>query len=145
MSTASGHQRVVVGIDGSPGAAAALSWAIDEARLRGLGLRIIFVFPALVSFYGTTAHEYFLQVEKEARKTFEETLAVAPPMDDLDVERHMEPGNPAEVLVGASRNASLLVLGSHGRGGFREMLLGSVTMHLVHHAHCPVVVIRRDP
>ncbi len=65
MSTTSGHERIVVGIDGSPTANAALAWAIDEARLRGRGLRVIQVFPALISIVGTRAHEYLPQIEKE--------------------------------------------------------------------------------
>lgn len=144
MSTAPDGSRIVVGIDGSPQAQAALSWAIDEARLRGLGLRIVHAFPALRSFFGTTAHEYYPQVEKEARGMFEEALAAAPPMDDLDVERTLEPGNPAEILVEASRGATLLVVGRRGRGYFRGMLMGSVSMHCVQQAHSPVVVVRDE-
>ena len=142
MSTNSGQGRIVVGIDGSPPAQAALSWAIDEARLRGLGLRIVYAFPALVSFFGTTAHEYYPEVEKEARSMFGKALAEAPALDDLDVERTLEPGNAAEILVEASRGASLLVVGPHGRGAFHGMLMGSVTMHCVQQAHCPVVIVR---
>jgi nucleotide-binding universal stress UspA family protein len=142
MSTNSGQGRVVVGIDGSPQAAAALSWAIDEARLRGQGVQIVYVFPALVSYLGTTAHEYYPQVEKEAKDVLEQAIASAPPMDDLDVERTLAPGNPAEKLVELSRGASLLVLGSRGLGSFRGMLLGSVSWHCVHQAHCPVTVVR---
>jgi nucleotide-binding universal stress UspA family protein len=63
-------------------------------------------------------------------------------MDDLDVERSLVPGNPSEVLVDESRGASLLVVGARGRGGFRGMLLGSVSIHCVQQAHCPVVVVR---
>jgi nucleotide-binding universal stress UspA family protein len=144
MSTNSGKGRIVVGIDGSPAAQAALSWAIDEARLRGLGLRIIYAFPALVSFFGTTAHEYYPQVEAEAHKVFEQALASAPSMDGLDVERTLEPGNPAEVLVEASQGASMLVVGARGRGGFRGVVMGSVSWHAVHQAHCPVLVVRGD-
>jgi nucleotide-binding universal stress UspA family protein len=144
VSTPSGQGRIVIGIDGSPESAAALSWGIEEARLRGRGLRIVYAFPALVSILGTTAHEYFPQVEKEAAATFEHVLAAAPAIDDLDVERSMLPGNPSQVLVDESREASLLVLGYRGRGGFAEMLLGSVAIHCVQRAHCPVVVVRDD-
>ncbi len=138
------RRPVIVGIDGSPQAQVALAWAVDEARLHGLGLRVIHAFPALVSFFGTTAHEYYPQVEAEARAMFEKTLATAPPMDDLHVERTLEPGNPAEILVEASRGASLLVVGHRGRGAFRGMFLGSVSMHCVQQGHCPVVVVRGE-
>jgi len=144
MSTNSEKGRIVVGIDGSPQAQAALSWAIEEARLRGLGLRIVYACPALVSFFGTTAHEYYPQVETEARRMFEKELEGAPSMDDLDVERTLVPGNPAEILVEVSRGASLLVVGSRGRGAFRGMLMGSVTIHAVQQAHCPVVIVRDE-
>ncbi len=142
MSTDSGKGRIVVGIDGSPHSQAALSWAIEEARLRGLGLRIVHAFPALVSWFGTTAHEYYPQVEKEARRMFEKALADAPSMDDLDVERALVPGNPAEILVEESHGANLLVVGSHGREAFRGMLMGSVSIHCVNQGHCPVLVVR---
>ena len=111
---------------------------------RSAELRIIHVFPALISIVGTTAHEYYPKVVKEQETMFEQALAAAPSMDDLDVERALIHGNPAEVLVDVSRRANLLVLGSHGRGTFSGMLLGSVSIHCVQLAHCPVVVVRHD-
>lgn len=142
MSMTPGKEQIIVGIDGSPHSHLALSWAVDEARLRGRGLRIVYVFPAMVSIVGTAAHDYRPRVEKEALETFEKALSSAPSFDGLDVERAMVPGNPSEQLVAASRGANLLVLGSRGLGTFRGMLLGSVSMHCVQQAHCPVVVVR---
>jgi nucleotide-binding universal stress UspA family protein len=142
LSNNSEGGRVVVGIDGSPQSKQALAWAVDEARLRGLGLRVIYAFPAMVSILGTTAHEYYPKVESEAKARFEEALAAAPSLEGLDVERTLVAGNPAELLVEESRGAALLVVGASGRGSFSGMLLGSVSMHAVHQAHCPVVVVR---
>jgi nucleotide-binding universal stress UspA family protein len=144
MSTTSGQERIVVGIDGSPQASAALSWAIEEAHLRGRGLRIIHAFPALISIASTPSTEYLPDVEKEQAAMFERVLAAAPATDGLDVERELVGGNPSEVLVNASRDANLLVVGSHGVGTFRGMLLGSVSIHCVQQAHCPVVVVRQN-
>jgi nucleotide-binding universal stress UspA family protein len=144
MSTVSGNSVIVVGVDGSNEAAAALSWAVDEARLRQARLNIVHAFPAMRSFFGTTAHEYYPQVEKEAHERFDAILATAPAMDGLEVTHTVVPGNPAEVLVGESKGATLLVVGSKGGGGFRGVLLGSVSIHTAQLAHCPVVVVRSD-
>jgi nucleotide-binding universal stress UspA family protein len=143
MDISSREAPIIAGTDGSSPASGAVEWAVEEARLRNRKLRIIHVFPALVSMVGTTAHDHFADAEAEARREFEAALEKGPPLDGLDAERVLIPGNPAEQLVAASRQASLLVVGSRGIGSFRGMLLGSVSMHCVHHAHCPVVVVRR--
>jgi nucleotide-binding universal stress UspA family protein len=54
----------------------------------------------------------------------------------------IEEGNPAKVLIERSKGADLMVVGSRGRDGFAGMLLGSVSQHLVAHAHCPVTIVR---
>lgn len=144
MTTTSQPGKIVVGVDGSPQAAKALAWALEEAGLRGLRLQVMYAFPALVSYAGTTAHEYYPQVEREAAEVFERALADLPEHPGVPVERTLVPGNPAGQLVEASRDADLLVVGSRGLGGFRGMMLGSVSIHCVHHAHCPVVVVRDD-
>jgi nucleotide-binding universal stress UspA family protein len=144
MSTAAAPGRIVVGVDGSHHADKALAWALAEARLRGCTLEVLYAFPALVTYAGTTAHEYYPAVEREAEQIFERALAAMPEHSDVVVERKLVPGNPAGHLVEASRGATLLVVGSRGLGGFRGMLIGSVSIHCVHHAFCPVVVIRQD-
>jgi nucleotide-binding universal stress UspA family protein len=145
MSTVPGNPPViVVGVDGSSESAAALSWAIDEARLRQARLNIVHAFPALVSFFGSTAHEYYPQVEKEAHERFDAILAAAPSMEGLEVAHSVVPGNPAEVLVDESKEATMVVVGSRGHGSFRGMLLGSVSIHTAQLAHCPVLVVRED-
>jgi nucleotide-binding universal stress UspA family protein len=61
---------------------------------------------------------------------------------ELEVTTLVSAGRPAEILVRESESAALLVVGSKGHGAFSEMLIGSVSMHCVHHARCPVVVVR---
>ena len=59
----------------------------------------------------------------------------------VDVETRLVEGHPGAVLVDVSRDARLLVVGSRGRGGFKDLLMGSVSTSCVHHAQCPVVVV----
>jgi nucleotide-binding universal stress UspA family protein len=142
MSTATERDKIVVGVDGSDAAAKALTWALDEARLRKCKLQVVHSFPALVCYGGVTAHEYYPQVQKDAEQAFDQVLAELPDNPGVEIERTLVSGGPAGQLVDASSGASLLVVGSRGMGGFRGLLAGSVSTQVVHHAHCPVVVIK---
>jgi nucleotide-binding universal stress UspA family protein len=143
MTEAPPPQRIVVGVDGSPQATAALEFAVGEARLRRAGLHVTYAYPAMGSpLTGSTAEDYYAQVEREARELLERMAAAGPATDDLEVEWLGVPGNPAEVLITASRGATLLVVGSRGLGGFMGLVLGSVSSQCVQHAHCPVLVVR---
>lgn len=66
------------------------------------------------------------------------------PGSDVRVIPRLREGNAAQVLLDAAADADLLVVGSRGHGGFAEALLGSVSQHCVHHATCPVVIIRES-
>jgi len=144
MSAAPEPQRIVVGVDGSPQAATALSYAIDEARLRGAPLHVIYAYAALPSLTGWTGEDYYEKVESEAKAALEAVSKAAPPTSDLTVEWRCVPGNPAEILVEESRQAHILVVGSRGLGGFLGLVMGSVSSQCVHHSHCPVLVVREE-
>jgi nucleotide-binding universal stress UspA family protein len=145
MTDAAPSPLVVVGVDGSPEAATALEIAIEEARLRQARLHVTYAYPALgAPLTGTTGHEYYEQTEHEAHDVLQRAAAAAPPTDGLTVEWLGIPGNPAQVLIEASRDASLLVVGSRGRGGFLGLMMGSVSTQCVHHSHCPVLVVRKE-
>lgn len=137
-------RKVVVGIDGSPSSAAALAWAHDEARLRNVPLDVVLVFEPLS--YGTIRGYPFptREVDAAATANAERILdeAVAG-IDDVELERDLvRAADAAKALVERSRDADLLVVGSRGHGGFAGVLLGSVSQKVVHHATCPVVVVR---
>ena len=148
MADTSANHTIVVGVDGSEASKSALTWAIEEARMRGCGVLAVHAwqFP-LVAFgdYGGTGVPMLTPVdlEKLAETTISETVAEIVGDDvSVPVETSIRNGHPARELVEASKGADLLVVGSLGHGGFTGMLLGSVSGQIVHHATCPVVIIR---
>jgi nucleotide-binding universal stress UspA family protein len=146
---------VVVGIDGSTGATAALRWAAAEARLRRTGLRLVhawtFSYPMGVGYLGGA----YLAGAPDAvpdvglsnrRRAADELLKQAigqlgAEADGLEIERAPIEGPTAETLVSAATRHDLLVVGSRGHGGFVGLLLGSVSQQCAHHASCPVVIV----
>jgi nucleotide-binding universal stress UspA family protein len=137
-------RTIVVGVDGSPDAARALTWAIDEAKRRDMKLLLVHgveVGAVAASPYG--GGQVLEQLEQAGKATLEQAVDVVRAAG-LEVDCRMEVGSGAHALIEASRDADLLVVGSRGHGGFVGMLLGSVSNACTHHAHCPVVIIRPD-
>jgi nucleotide-binding universal stress UspA family protein len=139
--------RIVVGVDGSAAADAALRWAVRQAELTsgGVDAVIAWEYPASMAGYGMApVPDYDDSAFREiAEKTLTEAIGnVVDPVSEVRVRQQVVEGNAAELLVTAAEGAGLLVVGSRGHGGFAGALLGSVSQHCVHHAHCPVVVIR---
>jgi len=142
---------IVVGVDGSPGSLEALRFAAAEARLRGARLRVVHAWtvplavalpePAVLA-QPLIPEPEFEQVRAallvEGEKLLDEALAG---LDAPEVERVLAEGTPAHALVQAAEGADLLVVGSRGRGGFRGLLLGSVSQQCAHHAPCPVAIV----
>jgi nucleotide-binding universal stress UspA family protein len=149
MSAAESRGRVVVGVDGSAGSLTALRFAFDEAARQGTGLLVVAAFelPDLWwASYGVpvsnTVDDVRSHVEQTVRSAVAETLkdqVDAPDAPTLEVVARA--GNAAEVLLSASDGSPLLVVGNRGLGGFKRMLLGSVSLQCVQHATCPVTVV----
>ena len=100
------NPRIVVGVDGSPLSINALAFAIEEARLRHGHLHVTYAYPVMEKpVTGSTGKDYYEQVEAEAREFMEGIMSGAPSTDGLEVEWLAVPGNPAEVLIEASRGA----------------------------------------
>jgi len=136
--------RLVVGIDGSPEADAALRFAHAEAKLRGLELHIVCAWePATASYVGeafAATPDAFLGAEQHADDVLQTALAQLP-ASDVQVEAIAIEGRPATVLLDRAADAELLVLGSRGRGTTKRLLLGSVSTHVAHHTPCPLVIV----
>lgn len=138
------EHRIVAGVDGSDPSKAALAWAIRQGRLTGATVEAVIAWELPVN-YGTPAPLMppRTDFEEAAREVITLALAaVSSPDDQVTIRRKVVEGNAPQVLLDASAGADLLVVGSRGHGGFVEALLGSVGQHCVHHATCPVVVIR---
>ncbi len=137
----SAEPRLVVGIDGSAGSARALRWALREARLRSAAVEAVFAWhypslhagaPGPTDKYQTAADQLVASATSWASQW------------GSDVAFHASARGGATVpeLMESSAGADLLVVGSQGRGGFHDALLGSVAHQAARHATCPVVVVR---
>ncbi len=133
-----GH--IVVGVDGSPSSVQALSWAVTQGVLTGDEVRAVIAwdFPAA---YGAYPMSDDIDWGALARSTMDDALG-ATVGDTGKVSVSIVQGNAAKVLLEASSGADLLVVGNRGHGGFVELLLGSVSEHVITHATCPVLVMR---
>jgi nucleotide-binding universal stress UspA family protein len=136
---------VVVGVDGSASSDQALEWAIRQAQLTGLRLDAIITWDWPHSYGWAVPFPQEWNPQADAQKTLDEALEpVRQAHPDMVINPMVVEGHAAPVLVEASRQARLLVVGSRGHGEFAGMLLGSVSQHCVTNAHCPVVVVRSD-
>ncbi|WP_078312539.1 MULTISPECIES: universal stress protein [unclassified Mycobacterium] len=131
---------VIVGIDGSPVSEPAIALAFDEASHRKVPLVAMHAWVDVLD----TAPEFDWHEEREhANELLGERLAGwQERYPDVSVVRKLVKGNPSRWLIEHSGHAQLVVLGSHGRGGFAGMFLGSVSRSVVQAAHSPVVVVR---
>jgi nucleotide-binding universal stress UspA family protein len=137
---------IVVGVDGSSGAAAALRFAAEEAELRGTTLRAVhaWTLPHVLAAGGLAPPPtpgLIEELDAQARRVLDEALEAIDD-DGHPVERLVVQGSPALVLVAAAAGADLLVVGSRGHGGFAGLLLGSTSQQCALHARCPVVIVR---
>jgi nucleotide-binding universal stress UspA family protein len=139
--------RVVVGVDGSHGAAEALGFAFEQASFRGIGLTVVHAYrwPA-----GTDPGDMLPIVfdhddlrDDQQRALAESLASWREKYPDVDVRLDTASGRAAGVLVDASTGATLLVVGARGHGGFVGLLLGSVSQTVIQHAACPVAVVHR--
>ena len=142
-------QRVVVGVDGSDLSVDATGYAFAQAARRGLGLTVLHAWDINAYTSGVAMSALpDVWTDLETEQEVITATAVTGWQDkypDVDVRTHVLQGRPADILVDASEHAALVVVGSRGRGGFRGLLLGSVSRNVLHRAHCPVAVVRPYP
>ncbi|MFI9152443.1 universal stress protein [Streptomyces sp. NPDC053367] len=140
---------VVLGVDGSTAGEQAVDFAFAEAALRKAPLLALHAYtdwnaplPPPQDAGMPYANPPGALAEEERRLLAEALAGHRERYPDVVVEHHVVHGPTREALIEVSRSAQLMVVGARGRGGFAGLLLGSVSQALVHHAHCPVAVVR---
>jgi nucleotide-binding universal stress UspA family protein len=139
---------ILVGVDGSDNARKALEWAVREAGARGTSLTVLAVHQVATNYWTGNPERHIqdrpeteavrVAAEDAVQKTVSQVGGPAP----TSVTVRAVSGVAAHELVNASADADLVVVGSHGGGGFLRKALGSTSNQVVHHAHAPVVVVR---
>jgi nucleotide-binding universal stress UspA family protein len=136
------EHRIVVGVDGFESSKAALRWAIRQAKVTGASVEAVTAWhvPAGTGFMQVTDMPDY---QDDAFVVLGEAIAEMAAIDpDVRVCPRVVEGRAGQVLVDAAEGADLLVVGCRGHGGLTEALLGSVGQYCVHHASCPVVIMR---
>jgi nucleotide-binding universal stress UspA family protein len=139
-------KTVLVGVDGSPSSHKALAWAAAEAAEHGADLVVLNVWEhtlppptGSVSVSERYVPDPSQRTAEDLLKEIKEVLGENPP---VLVQPRVKQGSPAKVLIEQSADSDLLVVGTRGHGGFRGLVLGSVSQHVAAYAQCPVAVVR---
>jgi nucleotide-binding universal stress UspA family protein len=140
---------IVVGVDGSGHSQRALEWAVKEAAIRHAPLDVVTVHQLVAGYTGRgVAYPHDAELAEKAREAAQ--LEVDKLLADMGADQPSSvtvravSGFPAEELLNAAKDADLIVLGSRGAGGFAQLLMGSISAQVTHHAHCPVVITPAD-
>jgi universal stress protein A len=140
-------QKILVPIDFSECSRGALEYALRFAPAFGAELEAIHVvspppyLPLDMALWGSMQQAYTSRVEEELKRLVQETTAGS----GVPVTMRLETGVPYDVLVTASEQADLIVMGTHGRTGLPHLLLGSVAERTVRGSKCPVLTVPRPP
>lgn len=138
---------IVVGVDGSPHSFKALRWAFEQASQDAQPLRVLHTWEIPPTWSMVEVPSYVPEVlihdygNAELRKTSEALAGFREEYPDVGVRQEVMKGSPVKALVKASESATMLVVGSRGLGGFKGLLLGSVSHAVVHKASCTVAVV----
>ncbi len=137
--------RIVVGVDGSKNSAAALAWAIAEARVRDATVEAVLGWhePIMGGTAAVMIPVDYREFEESYRAQLDRAVdeVVGDDDNDVEIDRQLVHAPAARSLLDAAEGAELLVVGRRGHGGFLGLVLGSTSQQVVWHAPCPVVVV----
>ena len=147
--TDAAERRIVVGVEGSGYARAALIWALEEAHHRDAVVEVVTCYsptyvPAApdLGYVPLDSFDLAAEVEKMQGEVIDSAVAASDFGDEVEIRRTLQKGRPADTLMRASEGAVMLVVGNRGRGGFAGLRLGSVSQAIAHHSPCPLVIVR---
>ena len=143
------ERRIVVGVEGSGYARAALIWALEEAHHRDAMVEVVTCYsptyvPAApdLGYVPLDSFDLAAEVEKMQGEVIDSAVAASDFGDEVEIRRTLQKGGPADTLMRAAEGATMLVVGNRGRGGFAGLRLGSVSQAIAHHSPCPLVIVR---
>lgn len=142
------ERRIVVGVEGSGYARAALVWALEEAAHRPAVVDVVTCYsptyvPAApdLGYVPLDLLDLVSEVEKLQGEVIDSAMEAAG-HPDVEIRRTMTKGRAPETLMAVAEGADMLVVGNRGRGGFSGLRLGSVSQAIAHHSPCPLVIVR---
>ena len=133
------RKRIVVGVDGSAGSRRALRRAAEEAAAHGAALEVVLAWNLLDEVTATSFDPKY--GDARARTDLEQIVAAELGDDAAGTTLRIANDLPARALLAAAEGAWMVVVGSRGFGGFKGLLLGSVSQQVAHHAPCPVLIV----
>ena len=143
------ERRIVVGVEGSGYARAALIWALEEAHHRGAVVEVVTCYsptyvPAApdLGYVPLDSFDLAAEVEKMQGEVIESAIEASDFGDEVEIRRVLQKGRPADTLMIAAEGATMLVVGNRGHGGFAGLRLGSVSQAIAHHSPGPLVIVR---
>lgn len=146
-TSTSTSKPIIVGYDGSAGSERAVRWAARHASTTGLPLTVVHTspWPLFTNNLGPVEGIKDSGLQHEAETLVTEGLKLAlTTAPGITATKHLVAGFPANELTSLSAEASLLVTGTRGLGGFTGLLIGSVSLHLAASASCPIMIVRED-
>ncbi|MFI7643654.1 universal stress protein [Nonomuraea sp. NPDC049400] len=136
-------EEVVAGVDDSPECEPALAYAFEQAKLRGSVLRVVHAWQLPVHAFAPEAPYDMDEVRTAQHQLVRDRVdALSRDYPQVEIIEQVVSAHPVDALTEASERADLLVVGSHGRGTLSSVLLGSVSRGVLHHARCPVAMVR---
>jgi len=142
------ERRIVVGVEGSGYARAALIWALEEAAFRDTVVEVATAYsptyvPAApdLGYVPLDSFDLVTEIERMQGDVIESAVEAAG-HPDVEVRRTLVKGRAADTLMRIAEGADMLVVGNRGRGGFVGLRLGSVSQAIAHHSPCPLVIVR---